>query len=275
MTTTAFVFGNGESRKYYKLDVEKFKKYGVTIGCNAIYRDFSPNILVATDCEMISEIVASGYPKKNKCYFRGWRPFEREIVQDLIADLTPNFNRVIDNSNGKPYIALMGHQDNIDRRESVGESRLFLVGTDPDDQIADLEEMGCDIIMGETEHPQTETYEFSGPVAVDLASKFAEIVYIFGFDMEGRQNGLINNIYKGTDNYYGKDSIENIKLPQSILELANVASRYPNTQYYRVGDPTRNPEIESNFTSNFKFIRYGDFVRQMKLDTLKSLQWGN
>ena len=40
-----FCFGNGNSRK--GIDIEKYKKYGTVVGCNAIYRDFTPDILVA------------------------------------------------------------------------------------------------------------------------------------------------------------------------------------------------------------------------------------
>ena len=48
-----FCFGNGNSRK--ELDVDKFKKHGTVIGCNAIYRDFTPDILVALDSRINHE----------------------------------------------------------------------------------------------------------------------------------------------------------------------------------------------------------------------------
>ena len=38
--TKAFCFGNGNSRKGLNLDY--FKKHGTVIGCNAVYRDFTP-----------------------------------------------------------------------------------------------------------------------------------------------------------------------------------------------------------------------------------------
>lgn len=54
---TAFVIGNGESRKNFDLTLLKGK--GIIVGCNALYRDFTPDILVAVDSRMIKEIKES------------------------------------------------------------------------------------------------------------------------------------------------------------------------------------------------------------------------
>ena len=55
----AFVLGNGESRKDINLD--KLKKYGTVFGCNAVYRNHSPDYLIAVDPKMISEITQHNY----------------------------------------------------------------------------------------------------------------------------------------------------------------------------------------------------------------------
>jgi hypothetical protein len=47
MSEIAFVIGNGVSRQ--TIDLEKLKKYGTIYGCNAIYRNFNPDYLVAVD----------------------------------------------------------------------------------------------------------------------------------------------------------------------------------------------------------------------------------
>ena len=49
-----FVIGNGESRRGY--DLTKLKEFGPVYGCNALYRDFIPDVLVAVDEAMIKEI---------------------------------------------------------------------------------------------------------------------------------------------------------------------------------------------------------------------------
>ena len=63
-----FVIGNGESRRGFDLNI--LKQHGITIGCNALYRDFAPEILVAVDRPIISEICASGYADSNRVYVR-------------------------------------------------------------------------------------------------------------------------------------------------------------------------------------------------------------
>lgn len=55
----AFVLGNGRSRLGAKL--KKLKTHGKIFGCNALYREFEPDVLVAVDPKMIIEICDSGY----------------------------------------------------------------------------------------------------------------------------------------------------------------------------------------------------------------------
>lgn len=63
-----FVIGNGRSR--LALNLEDLKKHGRIYGCNALYRDFTPDVLIATDPGITSEIEASGYPLRNTFYTR-------------------------------------------------------------------------------------------------------------------------------------------------------------------------------------------------------------
>jgi len=70
--TTAFVLGNGVSRQ--SVDLELLRPLGKIYGCNALYRDFVPDVLVATDRPIATEIQNSGYPIKNKFYTR--KPIE-------------------------------------------------------------------------------------------------------------------------------------------------------------------------------------------------------
>jgi hypothetical protein len=61
---TAFVLGNGISRQ--GLDLDSLSRLGPVFGCNALYRDFAPTILVATDDPIAREIERSGYPRKHR-----------------------------------------------------------------------------------------------------------------------------------------------------------------------------------------------------------------
>jgi len=61
--STAFVLGNGTSRQ--QIELNSLKGKGTIYACNAVYREFNPEVLVAVDPKMIHEIVASGYHKNN------------------------------------------------------------------------------------------------------------------------------------------------------------------------------------------------------------------
>ena len=54
MSTTAFVLGNGESRRGIK--IADLKTHGTVWACNGVYRTEEPDFLVAVDPKMILEI---------------------------------------------------------------------------------------------------------------------------------------------------------------------------------------------------------------------------
>lgn len=66
--TTAFVLGNGISRQ--TIDLNQLKTCGKIYGCNALYREFVPDVLVATDKPIAATIQESGYSAKNVFYTR-------------------------------------------------------------------------------------------------------------------------------------------------------------------------------------------------------------
>lgn len=66
MTSTAFVLGNGTSRK--AINPQQLKQFGKIYGCNALYRSFEPDYLVAVDTKMIIEITDAGYHLKNEVW---------------------------------------------------------------------------------------------------------------------------------------------------------------------------------------------------------------
>ena len=54
---SVFVLGNGPSRK----NIDPSELQGTVIGCNACYRDFTPDVICATDAGIMSDIIESGY----------------------------------------------------------------------------------------------------------------------------------------------------------------------------------------------------------------------
>lgn len=70
--TTAFVIGNGVSRQ--QVNLETLRSHGKIYGCNAIYREFVPDVLIATDRPISAAIQESGYALKHEFYTR--RPLD-------------------------------------------------------------------------------------------------------------------------------------------------------------------------------------------------------
>ena len=60
-TNRAFIIGNGKSREDF--DLEQLRPYGEIYGCNALYRDFEPDWLVAIDEAITKEIQESDFPQ--------------------------------------------------------------------------------------------------------------------------------------------------------------------------------------------------------------------
>lgn len=61
-----FVLGNGTSRS--QVFPRELQPYGKIYGCNALYRTFSPDYLVAVDVKMVLEINKAGYQHTNEVW---------------------------------------------------------------------------------------------------------------------------------------------------------------------------------------------------------------
>jgi len=77
-TTQALAIGNGESRLQFNLENIANHKGGLfgtnrlqTYGCNALYRDFTPDFLVAVGDDIVKEIAQSNYVNNNIVYTNG------------------------------------------------------------------------------------------------------------------------------------------------------------------------------------------------------------
>lgn len=66
--TAAFVLGNGISRQ--GVDLNQLKKLGKVYGCNAIYREFEPDVLISTDTPISERIQNEGYSQTHVHYTR-------------------------------------------------------------------------------------------------------------------------------------------------------------------------------------------------------------
>lgn len=159
--TTAFVIGNGTSRQ--DIDLNQLRPYGKIYGCNALYRDFIPDVLVATDKPIATAIIDSGYPDRYVFYTRLRHARDRARV--------------------------------IDERYNE-----------------------CS----------------SGPAAVSIAAQAgAQRIYLIGFDMGPSDQGLINNIYAGTD-FYKDKTHPPIFAGNWTKQLIKIARDFPRIQIVRL-----------------------------------------
>lgn len=107
---TAFVLGNGVSRQ--GIDLSALSAFGKIYGCNALYREFAPSVLVATDRAISEAIQSSGYALDHVFYTRKPAP-------DSGAQLLPD--HCWKYSSGPAAVFLAAQH---------GHSKLFLLGFD-------------------------------------------------------------------------------------------------------------------------------------------------
>ena len=78
--THGIVLGNGPSRN--DLDLKSLKEHAVIYGCNAIYKDFKPDLLFANDPNMILDILRAKY--RGKCIFFELSSWPKEHVDQIL-----------------------------------------------------------------------------------------------------------------------------------------------------------------------------------------------
>ena len=230
MKNKVFVIGNGESRKEFDLNV--LKEHGKIYGCNALYRDFSPDVLVSNDIEMIVELIESKYCKDNACVFSDWNIMPGEAY-DMI-------------------------KDDITNTVSVGSGDKFSVfGTEEKTYV--LWTTDENIEKFSNHHMCVDT----GTISLFLASQDLDVsdVYMLGFDIKDTlcSGGKNNNIYKDTDCYQSSDDLMSSKKQiKWSRDNASVFMKYPHINYHRVHNTKTNP-FEWTSVDNVDCISYSDF----------------
>ena len=69
------MLGNGTSRK--SIDLNQLKENGTVYGCNALYREFEPDYLIAVDTKMILEINKAGYQHDHSVWTNRNRAYDK------------------------------------------------------------------------------------------------------------------------------------------------------------------------------------------------------
>ena len=254
--------GNGESR--LGIDLDGLRQYATIWGCNALYRDFTPDCLVCVDIEMSHEIYRSGYAFRNVVYFRDWNRLPGEAYEDLVV---PSHISQKDKIDLESYIHVsprvegwnefvMSGQD-LDQLRKLREDYLTAcqnegkeVNLDTLDIIFADKRAGLwvtwlapeDKVVKTESLPGDSDYGFcSGALCNVFASMNpdTEEIYLLGMDLYSNTDKP-NNIYKGTDSYIGSDG-QPIPPDNWIEQHRMIFEKFPDIKYYKV-----NPKPISN-----------------------------
>ena len=180
---SVFVLGNGPSRK--NIDISKLD--GTVIGCNACYRDFTPDVICAIDAGIMSDIIDSGYD--GQCYFthNSWNLLPEEAYDSLANGTEHATYRRFDS---EYFVYISGLAANCIQTKSY----IIWVPKGMENKIKNI---GEEVLGWST-----------GTSALHIACRdFTcndyEKVYLLGFD---HHNNYYDNIYTDTEHYFSKDS---------------------------------------------------------------------
>ena len=218
----AFCFGNGNSRK--ELSLKDFRKYGTIIGCNALYRDFSPDILVALDSRISHEVYRSGYAHKHTCYLGYWTPVPVFVAKEMLKTMADKTDIQWKDSMDVVYHGADG-VFTLTKGHNLGIT--YVTGVTEKDKVQNIE-------------PDVDGFAYAtGSRSIHLACELgAKEVYIIGHDLYSLDN-KINNVYAGTNCYADKEA--DYARPNNpdetynwILQHKNTFNKFKYVKFYKV-----------------------------------------
>lgn len=244
MTDTAFVIGNGTTRKIFPID--QLKGHGTIFGCNAIYRDH-PELcdkIFAVNQEMYQELVDA--KNKNK--------FTAEILGP--TDIS-EWNYILENDDPGSIpdgLKLYRQWQGGDAKRGVYKTRDF----------SQNRGSGCSAVLH----------------AAELGYKN---ILILGFDIlgakqweinDGSTSRLQNNVYADTANYPARHSMKAYMKYEWLYHLTQTFRRFPDMYFYFINRREyieQNPYLRHYFRyapGNIKTGIYADLKRYMDGDSI-------
>jgi len=244
MSERVFCIGNGESRQ--SIDLLKLKNHGKIYGCNALYRDFTPDVLCAVDHGIIHEIYQSGYCQNNETWLRNWTPVPGMMYEQMKyggvqgedlrrlkeTDFKINENErgdrlqfVIHGSNLAGKVQILNRQKELSEKE-VNQTNLHISWVTEDDKANSLD----DLVEGEKDRGYA-CGATSGRVAL-IQNKDLKELYLIGHDLVSNTH-QINNMYKGTK-YYGLPEAKPIPPVNWKTQWKTLFEEYPKVKFFKV-----------------------------------------
>ena len=213
MNDKASILGNGPDRPTDKTWLNNLE--GDTYGCNAMYRDFEPDFLVANDWAMMVEIINSTYA--GNCQFTDFEELPMEALEGI--KYMPEYETAIH----------IGEQED-------SSSFVFMGSTISNYHIIWLDESLRHITWGlkaQFENMST------GLCAIQLALETGyDKIDVIGFS--GLKDRNYQNLYDGTENYkFDPAAADKIRVPENYEPLdaahwesvyINLVKQYPETK---------------------------------------------
>ena len=272
-----FCIGNGESRKGF--DLEALRPHGKIYGCNALYRDFTPDVLTAVDQGICHEIYHSGYAEKNKVYFRNWTKLPANhyemvlyagLTKDEVDNVKSEWDGLYENQRGSAKEFVMHgsnmagivniiRKDKSKYKERINKSYAYVSWISENDKsncITDVYDDGRDRgwACGAT----------SGFIAVK--NENPTDVYLIGHDLYSHTT-KVNNLYKGTKNYVTPDHHPTPAL-NWIQQWSDLFNEFPNINFYKVNRYNDGRDDVSREIPEWKDIKNIKYINYSTLDFL-------
>ena len=249
MVKRVFCIGNGESRIGY--DLEKLRPHGKIYGCNAIYRDFMPDVITAVDHGIMHEIYHAGVAQKIPCYFRDWTKVPAMTYEPMLMGGITNLEEakealdkvLISNDRGdsQEYVMhgskLSGVIDLIKREPDKFNKDIIKLQKKEINhatiKVSWIKEPDYSHNINDISEPRDHGWACGASAGyVAVKREQPDEIYLIGHDLYS-QTDKVNNIYKSTKNYVAK---ENGPTPAVnwIRQWYTLADWNPNVKFIKV-----------------------------------------
>jgi len=275
-----FLIGNGESRKGFDLNL--LKPFGKIYGCNAIYREYTPDVLVSVDHGIMHEIYHSGYCYKNETWFRDWTRCPDFMYESLVyaglskVDIdelkkwhvknentkTDEKEFVMHGANLSGIVKILHRDKNKIEEKNINSNQLAISWVKDNDKAKNINDiMPNNVDFGWAAGPT------SGYISVVKESPTE--VFLIGHDLNSTNN-FVNNLYKGSKHYVIS---ENGPTPSInwIVQWKALFEKHQNITFYKVNkeingnDSVNMPINEWHEINNLKYIDYNTLDNLLKL----------
>ena len=277
MVKRVFCIGNGESRIGF--DLEKLRPHGKIYGCNAIYRDFMPDVLTAVDHGIMHEIYHAGIAQKIPCYFRDWTKVPAMTYEPMLMGGISNLEEakealdkvLISNNRGdsKEYVMhgskLSGVIDLIKREPDKFNKDIIKLQKKEINhatiKVSWIKEPDYSHNINDISEPRDHGWACGASAGyVAVKNEQPDEIYLIGHDLYSSTNH-VNNIYKSTKNYVAQ---ENGPTPAVnwIRQWYTLADWNPNIKFIKINrfndgrDKVNGPISEWDKRTNITYADY-------------------